>query len=318
MQTVCDQEKIKQLLCETITLLCKNALAFESEISIEALIGITLDKKDVVLVSIKETLCSDEKEKKDVGGGVENIVSGQTNKDFHNVHHSMSPVAAIERKRRLSSHHSENTDTDAGVVEHLQFEKDESRVLPPTKNKHKRRKTLPKKIECSNQSNDAYDSPSLDDTDRDLFSSRSEVGMELPSSKMLHKTRISDGTRPRISDAVAVKFEKIETDDLIENCNNAGIVNPVDASFEDACYPSNSRNTSLQSFGESFNHQFSFPLEFPENFQNSIIRKSELNEMVVLIYWFISYINIELFKKYFLQLNYGNSNKKSVDVLLSV
>ena len=51
-----DQERLKALLKETITLLCKNGLNYSSEFCIEALIGITLDKDDVMLVSINETV----------------------------------------------------------------------------------------------------------------------------------------------------------------------------------------------------------------------------------------------------------------------
>jgi len=53
-----DQERIRVLLSETITLLCRNGLNFKSQFSIEALIGITLDHSDVFLVSIKETIHS--------------------------------------------------------------------------------------------------------------------------------------------------------------------------------------------------------------------------------------------------------------------
>ena len=54
-----DRERVKALLTETITLLCKNGLNYQSEFAIEALIGITLDRDDVFLVSIKETICID-------------------------------------------------------------------------------------------------------------------------------------------------------------------------------------------------------------------------------------------------------------------
>ena len=55
-----DQERIRSLLAETITLLCRNGLNFKSEFSVEALIGITLDNADVFLVNIKETVKSPE------------------------------------------------------------------------------------------------------------------------------------------------------------------------------------------------------------------------------------------------------------------
>lgn len=47
---------MKELLSETITLLCKNGLQFESEFSIEALVGITLDRNEVILLNINETV----------------------------------------------------------------------------------------------------------------------------------------------------------------------------------------------------------------------------------------------------------------------
>ncbi len=53
-----DQEKIKALLKDTITLLCRNGLPYSNEFCVEALIGITLDKDDVMLVSINETVKS--------------------------------------------------------------------------------------------------------------------------------------------------------------------------------------------------------------------------------------------------------------------
>jgi len=53
-----DQQRVKALLSETITLLCKNGLNFRKEFSIEGLIGITLDQDEIFLVSIKETICT--------------------------------------------------------------------------------------------------------------------------------------------------------------------------------------------------------------------------------------------------------------------
>ena len=63
MGLTADQQRVKALLTETITLLCKNGLHFKSEFCIEALIGITLDQDDIFLVSIKETVKSDSSKK---------------------------------------------------------------------------------------------------------------------------------------------------------------------------------------------------------------------------------------------------------------
>jgi len=51
-----DQDRVKSLLTETITLLCKNGLTFNSVFSIEALVGITLDNSHVILININETV----------------------------------------------------------------------------------------------------------------------------------------------------------------------------------------------------------------------------------------------------------------------
>lgn len=55
MVLTADQQRVKALLTETITLLCKNGLHFQSKFCIEGLIGITLDEDDVFLVNINET-----------------------------------------------------------------------------------------------------------------------------------------------------------------------------------------------------------------------------------------------------------------------
>lgn len=51
-----DQMRVKALLAETVTLLCKNGLHFKTKFAIEGLIGITLDDEDIFLVSINETI----------------------------------------------------------------------------------------------------------------------------------------------------------------------------------------------------------------------------------------------------------------------
>lgn len=53
-----DQERLRTLMVETITLLCKSGLQYKSEFSIDGLIGITVDSEDVFLVSLKETIKS--------------------------------------------------------------------------------------------------------------------------------------------------------------------------------------------------------------------------------------------------------------------
>lgn len=54
-----DRERVRQILSETIGLLCRNGLSFDSELSVDALIGVTIDHKDVFLISIKDTYDSE-------------------------------------------------------------------------------------------------------------------------------------------------------------------------------------------------------------------------------------------------------------------
>ena len=50
-----DRQLLKVQLIEAVSQLCTNALQFESELTVEGLIGITLDHRDVLLVNINET-----------------------------------------------------------------------------------------------------------------------------------------------------------------------------------------------------------------------------------------------------------------------
>ena len=53
-----DQQQIKALLTEAITVLCKNGLNYNSEFAIEGLLAITLDKEDIFLVKVNEVICN--------------------------------------------------------------------------------------------------------------------------------------------------------------------------------------------------------------------------------------------------------------------
>ncbi len=54
-----EQAKVRALLAEAITVLCKNGLTYRTEFCVEGLLGITLDNEDVFLISINETIKSD-------------------------------------------------------------------------------------------------------------------------------------------------------------------------------------------------------------------------------------------------------------------
>jgi hypothetical protein len=51
-----DHERLRALLTDTITCLCRNGLQFEQNICVQGLLGITLDNSEVFIVHINETM----------------------------------------------------------------------------------------------------------------------------------------------------------------------------------------------------------------------------------------------------------------------
>ena len=54
-----DADRVRHLLAEAISVLCKNGLTFDTELCVEGLLGITLDKSDILLVNISETITNE-------------------------------------------------------------------------------------------------------------------------------------------------------------------------------------------------------------------------------------------------------------------
>jgi hypothetical protein len=63
-----DQERVKNLLTDTVTLLCRNGLQFQKRMKVQGLLGITLDDNEVFLVQIDESFGSVVASLNDVGG----------------------------------------------------------------------------------------------------------------------------------------------------------------------------------------------------------------------------------------------------------
>ena len=100
------QDRVRHLLQEALPMLCKSGLAFASEFSVEALIGITLNKDDVFLVSIKETVKSDDSGDKSIEVNVSRAenAEGATSSQQRKTH----------RKRRRSKT-SRGTDSESSA-----------------------------------------------------------------------------------------------------------------------------------------------------------------------------------------------------------
>ena len=56
MREKAEQQRMRSMLTEAVTLLCKTGLQFCSEFTVEGLLGITLDNDDIILVNINETI----------------------------------------------------------------------------------------------------------------------------------------------------------------------------------------------------------------------------------------------------------------------
>jgi len=55
-----EHDDVQTVLKDTIVLLCRNALQFHSQVNVEALLAITVDQNEVLLVSIRETVHADD------------------------------------------------------------------------------------------------------------------------------------------------------------------------------------------------------------------------------------------------------------------
>ena len=55
-ETMSEQERLKKLVHDTVSMLCRNSVAYERALRIEGLIGITVDDNDVFLIHINDTI----------------------------------------------------------------------------------------------------------------------------------------------------------------------------------------------------------------------------------------------------------------------
>lgn len=96
-----EQERVKTLIADTVSLLCKNGLPYNKEFCIEGLLGITLDRDDIFLVNIKEVVKSENcKDDSDSASG-----SGDEPMKL--------PVVKRQRKRKNRKHTSSNGEYDS-------------------------------------------------------------------------------------------------------------------------------------------------------------------------------------------------------------
>lgn len=97
-----DPEHVRQVLSDAIGLLCRNGFSFEVELSVDALIGITIDRHEVLLVSIKDTFTDSRRKSVSLGyfDGPQSFINSSETEENHSVRVSTKNSA---RKRSHSS-----------------------------------------------------------------------------------------------------------------------------------------------------------------------------------------------------------------------
>ena len=97
-----DQERVKAVLSDTVTLLCRNGLTYNKKFSISALIGITVDDDDVFLVEIRETV-------------VNASVDAETDTNYSESLQSKSSSRKPKRKRKHLQQSSVDSNNENGI-----------------------------------------------------------------------------------------------------------------------------------------------------------------------------------------------------------
>ena len=110
-----DQERVRNLLTDTVTLLCNNGLQYQTELRVQGVLGITLDNNDVFIVHINEKFGGDIggaiSIRNDEGDAAKTLLGGVRvgTKKLRDIGESETPVtvntttgAVVHRRRRRS------------------------------------------------------------------------------------------------------------------------------------------------------------------------------------------------------------------------
>ena len=115
-----DQERVRNLLTDTVTLLCKNGLQYQTELRVQGVLGITLDNNDVFIVHINEKFGGDIggaiSIRNDEGDAAKTLLDSK--KSSHVVRDETPtavnmPTGEATRRRRRRSHESSPSATNA-------------------------------------------------------------------------------------------------------------------------------------------------------------------------------------------------------------
>lgn len=161
-----EKDKVRALLVEAITVLCKNGLSYNAELSVEGLIGITLDKKDVFLVNINQSFISSDAEVSED--------EGKTSISIKSEKHSPSKRARRRTsgsKRVMSDRSDAEDDSHSMTGDSLPDTSRLSGGEPAHKRKHSETSSIDPDVSVKQEQFDDED-----DDDEDLIIMQSEPG----------------------------------------------------------------------------------------------------------------------------------------------
>ena len=139
-----DQERVRNLLTDTVTLLCKNGLQYQTELRVQGVLGITLDNNDVFIVHINEKFGGD------IGGAIsirnDEGDAGKTlradTKKSHNVVRGDTPIAVntktgevvhSHRRRRRSRENSASPALPTSMNQQHVLQRPIKRLVPSSR-----------------------------------------------------------------------------------------------------------------------------------------------------------------------------------------
>ncbi|ESO04762.1 hypothetical protein HELRODRAFT_172434 [Helobdella robusta] len=95
---------LKTRLCETILLLCKSGLKFESQFSVDGLLAVTIDRNEVLLVNIREVVDHN------------NDDSGNNNNNINNNNKNINNTTTVQKKCNNNGSNSVSINKNLGYV----------------------------------------------------------------------------------------------------------------------------------------------------------------------------------------------------------
>jgi len=118
------ENQVKIMLADTIMAMCRNTLNYHGEVCVEGLLGITLDKEEIFLVSINQTITNPEvlKQKAELenqsrkrrSSGGDDSSDSESSDSQSDPENKQKKSRRKRRKRKTSSQSSESSDSDSG------------------------------------------------------------------------------------------------------------------------------------------------------------------------------------------------------------